>query len=78
MSNVKGGGGGGKTPACYKFGDLQGMSVGDSSITKLRSSASGKAKARYPDPPLEPYQDLKGGTGGPKHRGSYGSGTPNA
>lgn len=78
MSNVKSGGGGGNTPGCYKMGGLQSVAVGDAAVTKLKASASGKAKARYPDPPQEPYQDLKGGQGGPKHRGSYGSGTPNA
>lgn len=79
MSNVKKGGGGGGVPACYKFGDLQTVKNGNESMQALKASAGGKAKARFPDPPQEPYQDISsGGAKMPKHRGSYGSGTPNA
>jgi hypothetical protein len=79
--NVKKGGGGGSMPGCYKFRNLQSLTVGDAAITKLKGSASGKAGANHKHG--EPLGIIPGGgtntgSGGPKNKGSYGSGTPNA
>jgi hypothetical protein len=79
-SNVKKGEGSTSVPGVYKTGDI-GMSVGDeSSIARDRKMASGKAKPRFPHSPLTivPGGSANTGSGGPAHKGSYGSGTPNA
>jgi hypothetical protein len=64
---------GGSVPGCYKPSIKQ----TDSSIQGgggNARNAAGKARARYPDPPLEPDQTLVGG-GGIKHR-AYTPGGP--
>jgi len=70
-----------KMPAQYGYKGLQDMAVGDeASIARDRNAASGKAAARYPDKPITniPAGSTATGSGGPAHKGSFGTGTPNA
>jgi len=71
--NVKDMGEGGPEPACYK----PSIAETNSSVQNGHGPAhmgAGKARARYPHPPLEPDQDLVGGEG-IKHR-AYTPGGP--
>ena len=66
-------------PSTYKYKGLNEVKDGEANMQSLKSSAGGKAKARYPDKPLGIVPGGSSSTGsGPAHKGSYGSGTPNA
>jgi len=68
------------TPSVYKYKGLNEVKDGEENMKSLKASAGSKAKPRYPDKPLGivPGGSATTGSGGPAHKGSFGSGTPNA
>lgn len=61
-------------PGAYKTGDVSTV-ITPKTIETDRSKASGKAKMNFKNPPLEPYQDIKG-NGPIKHRAMTPGTTP--